>query len=142
MTAVIQDASAEDSQSLRAGTAERTVRDFLTDAAVDQNGYVACQLLTASEQARVAAAAGSGDSCRQAMTNGSPAVAGVASRHGPDGLRLHATVSGGHAVVTVRGAGTALRFGLDRTTPAELAAFDAPGAPWHIASGAEALVRS
>jgi hypothetical protein len=115
------------------------VREFLTDASLDQNGYVGCELLTTSEQGRVATAAGHGQVCREALTGAVP-VDGVASPHGLRDLTMHARVSGAHAVVTVTGAGRPLRFELDRTTAAELAAFQPPRAPWRIASGAEALV--
>jgi hypothetical protein len=141
VTVVIANASADDSQSGGAATAERTVREFLTDASLDQNGYAACGLLTSPEQARVARAAGHGQVCREAL-GAAATVGGVASPHGLRDLNLHAVVHGTRAVVTASGAGQVVRFDLVRSTPADSAAFQPPDEPWRIASGAESLVVS
>jgi hypothetical protein len=62
----------------------------------------------------------------------------VGSLHG---LHLRTTVDGNRARISVTGSGTRpLTFTLRRTTPGELAPFEAPAAPWRIASGVTALL--
>ena len=134
VAAVLDNAVAADDASPDASAATRTVRDFLAAAAIDQNGYVACQLLTPAEQEGVARSQG----CRAALSEPGRGAGLVSSAGALERLPLHATVAGSHAWVTV--GGTSLRVGLDRTTPEETSGFQAPGGPWRLASGAAALL--
>jgi hypothetical protein len=115
VAAVVDTAVAADNESPDASAATRTVRDFLAAAAIDQNGYIACQLLTPAEQERVARSRGQQAGCRAALSEPRQGAELVSSAGALDRLPLHATVAGSHAWVTV--GGTSLRVGLDRTTP-------------------------
>jgi hypothetical protein len=135
------DASSRSTGRPQAAGAAQTLRDFLVNAAVDDNAYAACEYLTPGEQQRVAGAAGQGQTCRDALTATPPALAGVATAGRVRRLHMRTVVRGGRARIAVSGAGrTSLTFLLRRATPAELEAFEAPPAAWRIASGATALL--
>jgi hypothetical protein len=138
--AVVEDAVAADNGSPDASAATRTVRNFLAVAALDQNGYVACGLLTPAEQSRVARSTGQPEDCRVALSEPQRGAGLVSSAGALERLRLHAAVSGARAWVTVDASGRSLRVGLARATSAETSAFQAPAGPWRIASGAAALL--
>jgi hypothetical protein len=135
------DASSRSTEAPDAAGAAQTLRDFLVNAAVDDDTYAACEYLTPGEQQRVARLVGQGQTCRDALTATPPALAGVATVGRIRRLHMRTVVRGGRARITVSGAGrTALTFTLRRTTLAELGDFEAPPAAWRIASGATALL--
>lgn len=117
-----------------------TVRQFLTAAAVESNGDVACRYLTTAEKLRVERAARA-RSCAEGFYAGTLTLGGEA--HGGDlkVLAFAAAEHGDSAVVTVSAGTSALRLGLAPANASERNEFDAPATSWRIESGAEALVR-
>src|SRR6476661_6726748 len=93
------DAAATATTPATAATADRTVRDFLGDAVLQNDSYDACQYLTQAAQARIARLAGEGESCRDALAATRPAFAGIASEQGLRELPLHTTLRDGAAIV-------------------------------------------
>ena len=121
--------------------AAQTLRAFLATAVLDDSAYPACEYLTPLEQQRVARLAEHDQTCRDALTATPPALRGVAAVGSLHALHLRTTVDGSRARISVTGSGTRpLTFTLRRTTPGELAPFEAPGASWRIAAGATALL--
>jgi hypothetical protein len=123
-----------------AALAVDTVDGFLVAAAIDDDAYLACQYLTPAAQARVAQVAGR-PSCRKALLATRPSFAGVRSVEQLRRIGMRAAVHGDRAVVAATPPGQQpTRFGLERATPAELAAFGAPQVPWRIATGETAVL--
>lgn len=119
----------------------KAVREFLTDGAVDHNGYEACVFLTTSEQAAVARRVG-GTECRQAFDLASLRLGGqlIDTVHEVDRLAASATVDGDQASVRITTGGQSVRFELVKATTAEQAQFLAPDTEWRIATGALPLI--
>jgi hypothetical protein len=139
-TAFRHDRTATQTGATAAG-ATQTVRDFLAQAVVDGNDYVACQYLTQAEQQRVTRLSPGAGSCRAALLQTPPAIAGATSMAGLRRLRMRTVVAGDHAATTVTGAGTpAVRFTLRRATGDDFVPFQAPRAAWRIDSGAQTLL--
>jgi len=135
------DAGATATTPATAATADRTVRDFLGDAVLQNDSYDACQYLTQAAQARIARLAGEGESCRDALAATRPAFAGIASEQELRELPLHTTLRGGAAIVRATPpAGGRATFVLRPATAAEIAAFRAPRCAWRIATGATAVL--
>ena len=131
----------EDSEAVSTATpdatgAAATVRAFLASAVLDDNGYAACQYLAPSEQQVVAALAGAGQTCRDALVSSVPSFPGVHSEGSLHALHLRAVVSDGTAFVTSR----PVVFELRPATAAETAEYEAPPAAWRIVSGATAVL--
>jgi hypothetical protein len=124
-----------------AGAAAQTVRDFLANAVLEDNAYVACQYLTSDTQQSVARLAGDGQTCRDALTATQPSFGAIHSEQALHALRLDAVVRDGTAYVTARPSGQpSVTFVLQRTTPAEASAYEAPSSAWRIADGATAVL--
>jgi hypothetical protein len=139
-TALRHDRSATQVGATAAG-ATQTIRDFLAQAVVDGNDYVACQYLTQVEQQRVTRLSPGASGCRAALLQTPPAIAGATSMAGLRRLRMRTVVAGDHASTTVTGPGIpALRFTLQRATGDDSVPFQAPRAAWRIDSGVEALL--
>ena len=124
----VHDARATSTSAATGATAIRTVRDYLADAALDNNGYVSCRYLTA-------AAAGPDADCSDAVIAAPPSMPGLDTDTRLHKVDMTATVRGGVAYVHVlaRGDG-AFTVVLTHTTPSERTAFDAPASAWRIAS--------
>ena len=89
----------------------------------------------------MAALAGDGQTCRAALLATQPSFDGVHSEGSLHALQLHPVLRGDTADVTARTrAGTPVTFVLQRTTPAEAAAYEAPRSAWRIAGGATAVL--
>jgi hypothetical protein len=141
LTLPVADSSATSTTKPTAAAADRTVRDFLATAVLDDSAYPACQYLTAVEQQRVAALAGDGQTCRAALLTTQPSFDDIHSEGSLHALPLHAVVHGATADVTARPHGRPpTTFVLQRTTPAEAAAYEAPPSAWRIAGGATAVL--
>jgi hypothetical protein len=134
------EAHAKAPAGLSASAARSTVRTFVNQAVVEENGYNACQLLTAAQQDAVAARGPSGDVCRVAL-GGATSFLGVSTAGEVQGLDLHATVHGRTATVVASHPGDpSVTFTLTPATGAEATTFGAPHSSWRIASGAESVV--
>lgn len=135
------DASGADTATPDAAAAAQTVRDFLALAVIDHNDYLACQYLSADEQARVTKFVPDATSCRDALTQTPAGLGGVTSVGGLHQLKLRTVVGHGRGWIAVSGPHTRpLRFTLRRATAADLGAFEAPDAAWRITSGVRALL--
>jgi hypothetical protein len=135
------DAGATATTPATAATADRAVRDFLSDAVLENNSYEACQYLTQAAQAQITRLAGEGQSCRDALAATRPAFAGIASEQQLRELPLHTTLRGGAAIVRATPpAGTPATFVLRPATAAETVAYRAPACAWRIATGATAVL--
>jgi hypothetical protein len=118
-----------------------TVRQFLTVAALQNNGDVACRYLTNAEMLRVERAAGETTSCGAGFSGATLTIGGKAYGGDLKQLSFTSAESNGRAVVTVSAAGASkLRFRVVPATPGERNQFAAPATPWRIDSGAAALV--
>jgi hypothetical protein len=134
------EAHAKAPAGLSASAAESTVRAFVNQAVVEENGYNACQLLTSAQQDAVAARGQAGEVCRVAL-GGATSFFGVSSAGEVQGLELHTTVRGRTATVVARHPGDpSVTFTLTPATAAEATTFAAPHSAWRIASGAESVV--
>ena len=124
----VHDARATSTSAATGATAIQTVRDYLAEAALDDNGYVSCRYLTA-------AAAGPDADCSNAVITAPPSMPGVDTDTRLHKVDMTATVRGGVAYVRVlaRGDG-AFTVVLAHTTPSERTAFDAPASAWRIAA--------
>jgi hypothetical protein len=112
--------------------AVQTVRSFVSAAVVTNNGQEACGLLTAAEQARVAAAGGPGSTCSQVIAN--------RAAQAPDRVATTGLVGGLADAVVVRPGAAAVRLGEGPST-ARFALVPAPDrSSWRIAAGAAAMV--
>jgi len=141
LTLPVADSSATSTAKPTAAAADRTVRDFLATAVLDDSAYPGCEYLTAAEQQRIAALAGDGQTCRAALLTTQPSFDGLQSEGSLHALPLHAVVHGTVADVTARPHGRPpVTFVLQRTTPAEAAAYEAPPSAWRIARGAPAVL--
>jgi hypothetical protein len=141
LTLPVANSSATATTKPTAEAADQTVRDFLATAVIDDSAYPACQYLTTTEQQRVAAVAGDGQTCRAALLATQPAFDAVHSEGSLHALVLHAVVHGDTAQVTARPHGRPrATFVLQRTTPAEAAAYEAPPSAWRVAGGATAVL--
>ncbi|HEX2087009.1 MAG TPA: hypothetical protein VHF89_15110, partial [Solirubrobacteraceae bacterium] len=121
--------------------AAQTVRGFLTEAALDGDAYGACEYMTSGERRQVARLAGQRQTCADALTGASVSLPGIDTEAALRRLDVRTAAVGRRVVATVFGAGPRpLSFTLERATPGERLAFDAPGAGWRIASGAAALL--
>jgi hypothetical protein len=124
-----------------AGAATQTVRDFLANAVLEENAYVACQYLTTAAQQSVARLAGDNQTCRDALTATQPSFGAIHSEGALHALRLDTVVRNGTADVTARPSGQpSVTFVLAPTTPAEASTFEAPSSAWRIADGATAVL--
>ena len=132
----VADSAAVSTTTPDARSAADTVRAFLASAVLDGNAYAACEYLAPSAQAQVAALAGDGQTCRDALTATTPSFPGVTSEGSLHALHLRATVRDGTAYV----AGGGVSFVLRPATAAEKSAFQAPQADWRIVSGATAVL--
>ncbi|MEA2468215.1 MAG: hypothetical protein QOJ57_2341 [Thermoleophilaceae bacterium] len=115
-----------------------TVRQFLTAAAVEDNGDVACTYLTRAEKLRVKRAAKAA-SCSAGFYAGSLTLGGTAYGGDLKALAFSAADGGGGDVVTVSAGISSVIFRLAPATAAERNEFDAPATPWRIDSGAAAV---
>jgi len=141
LTLPIADSSATATTKPTAEAAGQTVRDFLATAVLDDSAYPACEYLTTAEQQRVAAIAGDGQSCRAALLTTQPSFDAIHSEGSLHALALHVVVHGDTADVTVGLHGRPpTTFVLQRTTPAEAAAYEAPPSAWRVAAGATAVL--
>jgi hypothetical protein len=123
------------------GAAAQTVRDFLANAVLEDNAYVACQYLTAGAQQSVARLAGENQTCRDALNATQPSFGAIHSEGALHALRLDTVVRNGTADVTARPSGQpSVTFVLAPTTPAEASAYEAPSSAWRIADGAIAVL--
>jgi hypothetical protein len=138
LTLGVEQSAATSTARPTAAAADQTVRDFLASAVLDHSAYPACQYLTVAEQQAVARLAGDGQTCRDALTATQPSFAGIGSEGALHALALHARVGGDAAEVTAASAA----FVLQRTTPAEAAAYEAPPAAWRIAHGAAVVLHA
>jgi hypothetical protein len=133
------EAHAKAPAGLSASAAESTVRTFVNQAVVEENGYNACQLLTSAQQDAVAARGPSGDVCRVAL-GGATSFLGVSTAGEVQGLTLHTTVHGRSATVVASHPGDpSVTFTLTPASGAEATTFAAPHSSWRIASGAESV---
>lgn len=124
-----------------AGDAAQTIRDFLADAVIDDDAYLACQYLSTGAQQRIERLAGDGQTCRAALNATRPSFAGIQSEGALRVLRLHAALRDGVAYVTARPRGRrAVVFVLRRTTSDEATSFEAPSSAWRIAQGELAVL--
>ena len=141
LTLPVANSSATSTTRPTADAADQTLRDFLATAVLDDSAYPACQYLTAAEQQRVATLAGDGQSCRAALLATQPSFDAIHSEGSLHALPLHAVVHGDTADVTARPHGRPpATFVLQRTTPAEAAAYEAPPSAWRVARGATAVL--
>jgi hypothetical protein len=133
--------AATSTASPTAGAAAQTVRDFLATAVLDDDAYVACQYLTSSAQQSVARLAGNDQTCRDALSATQPSFGAVHSEGALHALRLDTVVRNATADVTARPSGRQpVTFVLQRTTPAEASAYEAPSSAGRIADGATAVL--
>jgi hypothetical protein len=122
------------------GAAVQTARDYVTAAALDQNGENACGYLTAREQERVARLAGPNAVCRDAFSDVQAASTVPGSVHAVQGLAVTTKVHGTQVDVLLgRGSG-ALSFVLRHATASERLAFDAPPSAWRVTRGATSVL--
>jgi hypothetical protein len=114
----------------------KAVKDYLVNAAVDQNGYEACVYLTSSEQ-RAAATRSGGPECRQAFDLATLRLGGqtIDTVRQLEGLAANASVRGNRATVRLTKNGGSAVFELVKATPAETNQFLAPDTEWRIAGG-------
>jgi hypothetical protein len=114
----------------------KAVKEFLTDASVDQNGYEACVFLTTGEQ-RAAAKRSGGPECRQAFDLARFRLGGrtIDTVHEVERLAAHSSVDGGRASVQITKNGDSARFELAKATRSEQEQFLAPDTEWRIAGG-------
>jgi hypothetical protein len=135
------DASGTNTARPDAAGAAQTLRDFVAVAVVDHNDYIACQYLSADEQARVTKLVPHAISCREALIQTPAGLDGVTSMGGLQQLKLRTAVTPGRAWITVAGPHTRpLRFTLRRATAADRDTYEAPDAAWRITSGVGALL--
>jgi hypothetical protein len=132
----VADSAAVSTATPDARSAADTVRAYLASAVIDGNAYAACEYLAPSAQAQVAALAGDGQTCRDALTSTTPSFPGVTSEGSLHALPLRAAIHDGTAYVAGRG----VTFALRPATAAEKSAFQAPQADWRIVSGATAVL--
>jgi hypothetical protein len=126
-----------------AGAAAQTVRDFLADAVLEDNAYIACQYLTSAAQQSVARLAGDNQTCRDALTATPPSFGDIRSEGALHALRLDVVVRDGTAHVTARPSGRQpVTFVLQPTTPIEASTYEAPSSAWRIADGATAVLHA
>jgi hypothetical protein len=119
----------------------KAVKDYLVNAAVDQNGYQACVYLTEAEQ-RAAAARSGGPECRQGFDLATLRLGGrtIETVHQVERLAASASVRGDRARVRLSTNGDSAAFELVKATPAETSEFLAPDTEWRIAGGALRVV--
>jgi hypothetical protein len=119
----------------------KAVKDYLVNAAVDQNGYEACVYLTGTEQ-RAAVARSGGPECRQAFDLATLRLGGQTIETALQVKRLaaRASVRGDRATVRLSRNGDSAAFELVKATPAETNEFLAPDTEWRIAGGALRVV--
>jgi hypothetical protein len=117
-----------------------TVRQFLTVAAVENNGDVACRYLTNAEMLRVERAARETTSCGAAFSAGKLTIGGKSYGGDLKQLSFSGAENDGRAAVTVSAGGSTLLFRVVPATAGERNQFAAPATPWRIDSGAAAVV--
>ena len=123
-----------------AQAAVQTVRSFVVTSVIDDNPVLACKYMTATAQQRVARLSDA-PSCQAALTATAPTWPGVQSVADVESLPMRATLQRDRASVVAVGPGRKpVTFVLRPATPAELFAFEAPGEPWRIESGFQALL--
>lgn len=119
----------------------KVVKDYLVDAAVDQNGYEACVYLTFSEQ-RAAVRRSGGPECRQAVDLATLRLGGqtIDTVHQVKRLAASSSVRGDRATVRLTKNGESAAFALVKATRTETNEFLAPDTEWRIAGGALRVV--
>ena len=119
------------------------VRQFLVNAAVENNGREACRYLTAPEKAQVAVRGGSPASCGNAFDSATVRLGG--KPYGTEwsvdhGLTYRTTLAGNVVLVRASHGAASLAFGVVPATAVDRAEFEGPATPWRIAAGATAIV--
>jgi hypothetical protein len=138
---VSSDESAASTASDGTGAAVQTARDYVTAAAVDQDGEQACGYLAAPEQQRVARLAGPHATCREEFGDTGRLAPGIpGSVHAIGALAVTTTVREGRVRVVLGHGSGALSFVLRHATAAEGAAFNAPPSAWRITEGATSVL--
>ena len=120
-----------------------SVRQFLADTVIDNDGFQGCRYLTPAEQQRVARRADSPHSCGEALDWARLHLGGESYRSIRqiyDGLSASAVRRGRDAVVDIRHGRQSRSFILVPATPAQRNDFDAPPMPWRIDRGVAQLV--
>jgi hypothetical protein len=119
-----------------------TVRGFLIEAAIQNNGVVACRYLTPEAVRSLAAAEPPDTSCESALWSARLMMGGrlIDQESAVKGLSYRVEQRGERARVTVSGNGAARTFTLRRATASELDDFRPPPTPWRIDSGVDGLL--
>jgi hypothetical protein len=125
-----------------AATPEGTVRSFLMEAAIENNGVVACRYLTSGAVRRLAAVEPRDTSCENALRAARLTVGGrlIEQESALKALDYRVEQSGERARVTVSGNGAARSFMVRRATASELDEFQPPPTHWRVDGGVNALL--
>ena len=132
-----------DRHAVAAGGPVPTVRQFLADAVVDDDGFQACRFLTPAEQKRVALRGATARSCGEALDRaqlrlGDKTYATIRAIYGD--LDAGAVQPDGRAIVRIRHGGRSHSFVLVPATPSQRIDYGAPAMPWRIDRGAATLI--
>lgn len=123
------------------GSPAGTVRSFLIDTAIDQDGVGACSYLTVASRRRLQDAQTPHQSCEIALSHRQLRLGGrtLGDEAAVKALSYRVWQQGTRARVTVSADGGSLSFGLRRATATELAEFQPPPTGWRIDSGVDEL---
>jgi hypothetical protein len=125
-----------------AGSPAGTVRAFLTEAAIENNGVAACRYLTSDAVRRLAAVEPRDTSCENALRSARLTLGGrlIEQESALKALDYRVEQSGERARVTVSGNGAARSFTVRRATASELDEFQPPPTRWRVDGGVNALL--